>query len=50
MQPGTWEQREEQKQFMEYERRKERAVDPLVPMVEDPERKGEEDYLEWVRR
>jgi len=43
----TWEQREQEKQFMEYERRKERAADPLVPMVTDDEG---EDEMEWARR
>ena len=47
MEVHTWERREERKRFDEHERRKERAADPLVPMVTDDEG---EDELEWARR
>ncbi len=38
---------EDRKRFDEYQARKERAADPLVPMITDDE--GEDD-MEWARR
>jgi len=45
MEVNAWERQEAQKKFGEWERRKERAADPLEPMITD-----DEDDWEYSRR